>query len=158
MIEQYIRDHHLDQMRLAGRNIGADRAGDRVIPVFNPYTGKCIGTVTKATLEEVRGTFAQAHAAHPQLSRFERAAILNKASAIIQQRLQEVAHLITSESGLCQKDALYEAGRVSDVLLFGANEVLKDDGQIFSCDLTHHGKKRRVFTQRAPLLGVRTRW
>jgi hypothetical protein len=47
------------------------------------------------------------------------------------------------------KDALYEAGRVSDVLLFGANEVLKDDGQIFSCDLTPHGKKRRVYTQRA---------
>jgi putative phosphonoacetaldehyde dehydrogenase len=42
------------------------------------------------------------------------------------------------------------------VFLFGANEVLKDDGQIFSCDLTHHGKKRRVFTQRAPLLGVIT--
>jgi hypothetical protein len=44
------------------------------------------------------------------------------------------------------KDAIYEAGRVSDVLLFGANEVLKDDGQIFSCDLTHHGKKRKVYT------------
>jgi putative phosphonoacetaldehyde dehydrogenase len=40
------------------------------------------------------------------------------------------------------------------VLLFGANEVLRDDGQIFSCDLTPHGKKRRVYTQRAPLLGV----
>jgi putative phosphonoacetaldehyde dehydrogenase len=49
---------------------------------------------------------------------------------------------------------VYEAGRVSDVLLFGANEVLRDDGQIFSCDLTPHGKKRRVYTQRAPLLGV----
>ncbi|MEP6970462.1 MAG: phosphonoacetaldehyde dehydrogenase, partial [Betaproteobacteria bacterium] len=59
-----------------------------------------------------------------------------------------------AEAGLCIKDANYEAGRVSDVFLFGANEVLKDDGQIFSCDLTHHGKKRRVFTQRAPLLGV----
>ncbi|MFL5082936.1 MAG: phosphonoacetaldehyde dehydrogenase, partial [Microvirga sp.] len=44
--------------------------------------------------------------------------------------------------------------RVSDVLLFGATEVLKDDGQIFSCDLTPHGKKRRVYTQRSPLLGV----
>jgi putative phosphonoacetaldehyde dehydrogenase len=57
---------------------------------------------------------------------------------------------------LCVKDAVYEAGRVSDVLLFGAQEVLKDDGQIFSCDLTHHGKQRRVFTQRSPLLGVIT--
>jgi phosphonoacetaldehyde dehydrogenase len=65
-----------------------------------------------------------------------------------------VAALISAEAGLCWKDAVYEAGRVSDVFLFGATEVLKDDGQIFSCDLTHHGKKRRVFTQRAPLLGV----
>ena len=156
MIEQYIRDHGLNQMRLAGRKVGADRSGDRVIQVFNPYTEQCIGTVPKATLEEVRATFAQAHAAHPQLSRFERAAILNKAAAIIQQRLQEVANLITAEAGLCIKDAIYEAGRVSDVLLFGANEVLKDDGQIFSCDLTHHGKKRKVYTHRGPLLGVIT--
>jgi putative phosphonoacetaldehyde dehydrogenase len=43
---------------------------------------------------------------------------------------------------------------VADVLNFGASEALKDDGQIFSCDLTPHGKRRRVYTQRDPLLGV----
>jgi putative phosphonoacetaldehyde dehydrogenase len=64
--------------------------------------------------------------------------------------------LITLESGLCKKDSLYEIGRVSDVLNFSAAEVLKDDGQSFWCDLTPHGKKRRVFTQRDPLLGVIT--
>lgn len=154
MIEQYIRDHALDAMRLAGRKVGAGR--ERHIAVFNPYTGGQIGTVPKATLDEVRETFATAHACRPVLTRFERAAILNKAAALIGQRLDEVAHLITAEAGLCLKDARYEAGRVSDVLLFGANEVLKDDGQIFSCDLTPHGKKRRVYTQRSPLLGVIT--
>jgi putative phosphonoacetaldehyde dehydrogenase len=156
MIQQFILDHHLNSMRLAGRQVGADRSGDRVITVHNPYTEEVIGTVPKATLDEVRETFAAAHAYVPQLSRFERAAILNRAAALISQRLNDVAQLITAESGLCIKDALYEAGRVSDVLLFGANEVLKDDGQIFSCDLTHHGKKRRVYTQRSPLLGVIT--
>jgi putative phosphonoacetaldehyde dehydrogenase len=156
MIQQFILDHHLNAMRLAGKKVGQDRSGDRVIEVFNPYTEELIGTVPKATLEEVRQTFATAHAYAPQLSRFERAAILNRAAALISQRLNDVAQLITAESGLCIKDALYEAGRVSDVLLFGANEVLKDDGQIFSCDLTHHGKKRRVYTQRSPLLGVIT--
>ena len=40
------------------------------------------------------------------------------------------------------------------MLSFGANECLKDDGQIFSCDLTPHGKRRRVYTQRGPLLGA----
>lgn len=156
MIEQFIRDHHLDQMRIAGRKVGADRSDDRVIHVTNPYSGRVIGTVPKATLEEVREAYAHAHAFAPTLSRYERAAILQRAAALIRQRLDEVAALITAEAGLCWKDAIYEAGRVSDVLLFGASEVLQDDGQIFSCDLTHHGKKRRVYTQRAPLLGVIT--
>ena len=40
---------------------------------------------------------------------------------------------------------------------FGANEALKDDGQIFSCDLTPHGKQRKVYTLREPLLGVISR-
>ena len=156
MIEQYIRDHHLNAMRLAGRQVGADRKGERTIAVRNPFTAQVLGTVPKATLEEVRETFAIAHAFRPQLTRYERAAILNRAADLVRQRLEEVAQLITAESGLCIKDALYEAGRVSDVLLFGANEALKDDGQIFSCDLTPHGKQRRVYTQRSPLLGVIT--
>ncbi len=155
-IAAYIRDKHLNSMRLLGRKVGAERSGERVIEVFNPYTEQLIGTVPKATLEEVRDTFAKAHACKPTLTRYERAAILNRAAAIIRERLDGVANLITAESGLCLKDSMYEAGRVSDVLLFGATEVLKDDGQIFSCDLTPHGKKRRVYTHRSPLLGVIT--
>ncbi|MRD46954.1 phosphonoacetaldehyde dehydrogenase [Caenimonas koreensis DSM 17982] len=152
MRSEFIREHQLDAMRIAGQKVGAGR--DRVIEVFNPYTSERIGTVPKATLEEVRGAFATAHAYKPTLTRYERAAILNKAAALIRERLGDISQLITAESGLCLKDSLYEAGRVSDVLLFGATEALKDDGQIFSCDLTPHGKKRRVYTQRSPLLGV----
>ncbi len=153
-IAAFIRDHQLDAMRLAGRKVGAGR--DRCIEVFNPYSEELLGTIPKATLEEVRRAYEQAHAYHPTLTRFERAAILNRTAALARVRLQDIAHLISAESGLCMKDAVYEAGRVSDVLLFGAQEVLKDDGQIFSCDLTHHGKQRRVYTQRSPLLGVIT--
>ncbi|MBS0313697.1 MAG: phosphonoacetaldehyde dehydrogenase [Proteobacteria bacterium] len=153
-IQQYILDHHLNAMRIHGKRIGADRSGDRVIAVHNPYTGETIGSVPKATVEEIRDAFAVSRRYKPNLSRYERAAILNRAAAIAERRKAEVAALICAEAGLCIKDALYEAGRVSDVFLFGANEALRDDGQIFSCDLTHHGKRRRVFTQRAPLLGV----
>ena len=153
-IEQYVRDLQLDAMRIGGKKVGAGRTPERNIAVFNPFSGAQIGSVPKATLEEVRAVFALAHACRPQLTRFERAAILNRAAAIVHERVDEVAALITAEAGLCLKDSTYEAGRVADVLLFGASEVLKDDGQIFSCDLTHHGKKRRVYTQRSPLLGV----
>lgn len=143
-------------MRIAGEQVGADRTGERCIEVFNPFTAKCIGSVPKATLAEVRQAFTIAHAYKPRLTRFERSSILNKTAALVRERTRQIANLISAESGLGMKDATYEVGRVSDVLIFGANECLKDDGQIYSCDLTPHGKKRRVYTQRDPLLGVIT--
>jgi aldehyde dehydrogenase (NAD+) len=144
------RELRREAMRIGGESVHTDR----VIEVLNPYTGQLIGTVPKASVDDIRRAFAIAKAYKPKLTRYERAAILNKAAAIIRSRTDEFSDLITAESGLCKKDSLYEIGRVSDVLLFGASEALKDDGQIFSCDLTPHGKKRRVYTQRDPLLGV----
>jgi len=141
-------------MRIAGEPVGIDRTGDRCIPVFNPFTGECIASVPKATLAEIGKAFTIAHAYKPKLTRFERANILNRTAALVRERSAQIASLISAESGLCMKDASYEAGRVADVLVFGANEALRDDGQIFSCDLTPHGKQRRVYTQRDPLLGV----
>ena len=146
--------HH--GMRIAGETVGADRSGERCIAVTNPFTGECIATVPKATLADVRQAFAIAHAYKSRLSRYERSAILNRAAVLVRERTASIAALITAESGLCLTDATYEAGRVADVLVFGANECLKDDGQVFSCDLTPHGKRRRVYTQRDPLLGVIT--
>ena len=140
--------------RLAGRTVGAGRA--ECITVHNPFTREVVGRVPKATVDEVREAFAIGLAHKQRLSRFERANILQRAAAAVRERTAEIAALITAESGLSLVDSTYEAGRVADVLMFGAHEVLKDDGQIFSCDITPHGKQRRVFTQRDPLLGVIT--
>ena len=144
----------VEALRLAGEKIGADRAGDRVIRVDNPFTRECIGTVPKATLAEVRRAFEIAKHYQARLSRFERSNVLNRAAAAVRARAPEIAALISAESGLSMKDAVYEVGRVADVLMFGANQCLSDDGQTFSCDVTPHGRKRRVHTQREPLLGV----
>jgi putative phosphonoacetaldehyde dehydrogenase len=128
----------------------------RTLEVRNPYSGERVGAVPLATLDEVRETYRIAHAFRPKLSRYERSSILNRASALLRERAAEASTLITQESGLCKKDSLYEIGRVADVLVFGANEALRDDGQVFSCDLTPHGKKRKVITTREPLQGVIT--
>jgi putative phosphonoacetaldehyde dehydrogenase len=143
-----------EEMRIAGEKVGGERSGERTIEVCNPYTGKRIGSVPKASVEEVRRAFAIARDYKAKLTRFERAEILNRAAAHVRARAHDVAALISAESGLCLKDATYEAGRVADVLVFGAGEALKDDGQIYSCDLTPHGRNRRVYTQRSPLLGA----
>jgi phosphonoacetaldehyde dehydrogenase len=128
--------------------------GDRGIEVLNPWSGEIVGTVAKASVEDVRRAFATARAYKPTLTRYQRALILQNAARLLRSRVEAASDLITAESGLCKKDSTYEIGRVSDVLEFSAIEALKDDGQIFSCDLTPHGKNRRVFTKRDPLLGV----
>ncbi|WP_087689825.1 MULTISPECIES: phosphonoacetaldehyde dehydrogenase [unclassified Pandoraea] len=143
------------EFRAEALRIGGEKVTrERIIEVFNPYSGDLVGTVPKASLDDVRRAFSIAKQYRSKLTRFERANILDKAAALLRERTAEAAAIITMESGLCKKDAVYEIGRVADVLGFAAGEALKDDGQAFSCDLTPHGKKRRVVTQREPLLGA----
>jgi aldehyde dehydrogenase (NAD+) len=143
---------HKEALRIAGEKIHRDRT----IEVTYPYTGEVIATVPKATLEDVRLAYRIARDYKPTLTRYERYKILMRAGEIIASRLDEISRVITMESGLSRKDSLYEVGRASDVLLFAANQALVDDGQVFSCDLTHHGKSRKVYTLREPLQGVIT--
>ncbi|WP_343584804.1 phosphonoacetaldehyde dehydrogenase [Herbaspirillum sp.] len=141
-----------EALRIAGERVRRDE----VIEVTYPYTGEVIATVPKATLEDMRRAYKIARDYKPTLTRYERYKILMRAGEIIASRLDEISRLITLESGLSRKDTLYEVGRASDVLLFAANQALVDDGQVFSCDLTHHGKSRKVYTTKEPLLGVIT--
>jgi putative phosphonoacetaldehyde dehydrogenase len=126
----------------------------RVIEVHDPFSDEVVGHVPMMTSGEVRAVIEAAHAFRPRLTRYERSSLLLRAAERVRAETDSIAALITAESGLCLKDSRYEVGRVADVLSFGATEVLRDDGQVFSCDLTPHGKSRRVYTLREPLLGV----
>src|SRR3954464_10991611 len=139
-----------ESMRIGGEKVSRDR----VIEVCNPYTAEVIATVPKATGEDIRRAFSIAKGYKSKLTRYQRAHILDRTAELIRARTDELSDLITAECGICKKDSLYEVGRACDVMNFAANQALIDDGQIFSCDLTPHGKKRRVYTQRDPLLGA----
>jgi putative phosphonoacetaldehyde dehydrogenase len=139
-----------EAMRIAGEKVYSDR----VIDVCYPWTGEVVATVPRATADDVRRAISIARQYKPRLTRHERYRILMKAGDIIAARRDAIARLITLESGLCLKDTTYEVGRASDVLLFSAQQALVDDGQSFACDLTHHGKSRRVHTMREPMMGV----
>jgi putative phosphonoacetaldehyde dehydrogenase len=146
-----------EHFRAEALRIGGERiARERTLDVINPYSRERVGTVPLATLDDVRNAYRIANAYQAKLTRYERSSILQKASALLRARADEASTIITLESGLCRKDSMYEIGRVADVLVFGANEALRDDGQVFSCDLTPHGKKRKVITMREPLQGVIT--
>jgi phosphonoacetaldehyde dehydrogenase len=139
-------------LRIAGERVGTTRSFE----VRYPYTGEVVATVPKASVDDVRGAISAARNYRARLTRYERYRILMRAGEIIASQRDDIARLITLESGLCLKDTQYEVGRASDVLLFAANQALVDDGQVFSCDLTPHGKSRKVYTLREPLQGVIT--
>jgi putative phosphonoacetaldehyde dehydrogenase len=139
-----------ETLRIAGERVATERTGQ----VFNPYTAKPIGTVAMAGVAEARRALTVAREFRSRLTRYERYRICYQAAEMLRARTEEIASLISAESGLCKKDSTYEVGRACDVFIFAGNAALQDDGQIFSCDLTAHGKKRKVYTLREPLLGV----
>ncbi|HEX7329231.1 MAG TPA: phosphonoacetaldehyde dehydrogenase [Casimicrobiaceae bacterium] len=139
-----------ESMRIAGERVG----GVRHLEVRNPWSGALVGTVPRATVDDVRRAIDVAKAYKPTLTRFDRYAICQRTAELIRSRIDELSTLITAECGICLKDSRYEVGRACDVFVFAGNAALADDGQVFSCDLTPHGKSRKVYTLREPLLGV----
>jgi putative phosphonoacetaldehyde dehydrogenase len=135
--------------RIAGRKVFCDET----IDVHDPYTNRVVGTVPAGRPEHVREALAIGHGYKPKLTRYERQRILMTAAEKLAARRQEIAELITAEAGLCMKDSLYEVGRAYDVFTLAGQLAIKDDGEIFSCDITPHGKARRIYTMRTPLLG-----
>jgi phosphonoacetaldehyde dehydrogenase len=139
-----------ESMRIAGRKVDTK---DRV-PVFYPYTGEQVGSVPAGQAEHAREAFAIAAAYRPVLTRYERQKILLNVAKIINDRKAELAPIITAELGISLADALYECGRAYDVYTLAGQMCIHDDGEIFSCDLTPHGKARKIFTTREPLRAI----
>ena len=141
-----------EKMRIAGKLVDGD-TGKR-IDVLNPYNGEVVGTVPRASREQIAEAFEIGANYRATLTRYERQKILMRIAEIIVERKDEISDLITAECGLSKKDSIYEVGRAFDVYSLSGQQCINDDSQIFSCDLTPHGKKRKIFTQREPLLGV----
>jgi putative phosphonoacetaldehyde dehydrogenase len=138
-------------MNLSSLVAGQPVRGSGLLRIRNPYHGKEVGTVALASRQDVQAAVAAARAFDATPSRFQRCEILEKTRAALDSRRDEFAFIITSESGLALREARYEVGRTLDVLRFAAMEALRDDGQIFSADISPQGKARKIFTIREPL-------
>ncbi len=140
-----------EKMRIGGKKVDGENG---TIDVFNPFNGEKVGSVPRASTGQVNQTMEIAKNFQPKFTRYERQQILSKTAELLVARRDEISDLITAESGLSKKDSLYEVGRAFDVFSLTGQLCILDDGQIFSCDLTPHGQKRKIFTQREPLQGV----
>ncbi|WP_170755778.1 phosphonoacetaldehyde dehydrogenase [Ruegeria lacuscaerulensis] len=142
-------------IRHEGMRIGGEVVfTDATVPVHYPYTNEVVGTVPAGTAEHARKAFEIAANYTPKLTRYERSQILQRAGELIGEKRDYLAKWLTLELGICHQHSIYETKRAQDVYQFAAAEALKDDGEIFSCDLTHNGKERKIFTKREPVTAI----
>jgi len=139
-----------ESMRIAGKKVNAEK----VIEVEYPFTGDVIGTVPAGNAEHAKQALDIAANFSPKLTRYERQKILQNTAELLVKRKDEISDMITMELGLSKQDSLYEVGRAFDVFSLTAQLCIYDDGEIFSCDLTPHGKARKIFTIREPLTAI----
>ena len=139
-----------ESMRIAGKKVDAEK----VIEVEYPYTKEIIGTVPAGNAEHAKKALDIAANYTPKLTRYERQIILQKTAEKLVAKKEEISDVITYELGISKQDSLYEVGRAYDVFSLTAQLCIYDDGEIFSCDLTPHGKARKIFTVREPLKSI----
>ncbi|SDX00698.1 phosphonoacetaldehyde dehydrogenase [Ruegeria halocynthiae] len=137
-------------MRIGGEIVFTDEA----IPVHYPYTKEVVGYVPAGQAEHAHRAFEIAASYKSRLTRYERNQILQRAGELIGERHEYLARWLVLELGICHQHAIYETRRAQDVFQFAAAEALRDDGKVFSCDLTHNGKARKIFTTREPVNAI----
>ena len=139
-----------EKMRIAGELVDTDER----IEVRHPFDNRVVGTVPAGQVNDVRRAFQVAADYKPTLTRHQRYDILQKTADILVSRKEEISDIITAEAGLCKKDSLYEVGRAYDVFSLSARLCILDDSEVYSCDITPHGKERKIFTLREPLTAI----
>ena len=130
------------KMYIAGQEISSDTN----IDVINPFSNNVVASVPAATREQVSEAFRIGSSYQPKLTRYERQQILQKTAELLVKNKDEISNVITEELGISKQDSLYEVGRAFDVFSLTSQLVIHDDGEIFSCDLTPHGKARKIFS------------
>ena len=130
---------------------GHEERGSSRFEVFYPFTGETIGSAPVIERESIVRALDLAGRTRIRLDRFQRSTVLDRVADAIAVNASDLARLITLESGLCLKDTQHEVERAIDVFRFASRETLRDDGQVYACDVSVNGRPRRAFTSREPV-------
>ena len=99
--------------------------------VINPATEEVITSVPSLSLEETDAAIARAHAAFPSwraVAPGDRARLLRRFAAIVDEHLEELAQLEVANAGHTISNARWEAGNVRDVLDYYAGAPERHTG------------------------------
>lgn len=98
-------------------------------PVHNPWTGERVGAVARDAVDQLDAAIRGVRAAWQPLRADRRAQILRGAAELIRQRSEELAQLISRESGVCIAETRRETDRAAANLDVAATETERLRGE-----------------------------
>ncbi|GAA4344107.1 aldehyde dehydrogenase family protein [Microbacterium rhizosphaerae] len=102
-------------------------------PVVSPSTGETLGSVASATADDLAATVERARLAQVAWAASpaeERAAVLRRAAALLEENTGVLAQWLSDEAGSSQGKALFEAGLVANEFHLAAATALMPYGQL----------------------------
>jgi acyl-CoA reductase-like NAD-dependent aldehyde dehydrogenase len=132
---------------------GTDLLTDQVSEVHSPYDGSLVGIVPACTTDDLDRAVAVAldrhHSGPPPAH--ERAAILDRAAALLLERLDEFATSIASEAAKPITTARVEAERAADTIRFSAAVARTLTGEMVAMDASSAGVGKLGYVMRVPV-------
>jgi acyl-CoA reductase-like NAD-dependent aldehyde dehydrogenase len=123
------------------------------VPVYNPYSGEVVGEVPLCGPDEVDAACRTAAAAlaRGDFQQHQRALVLDAAAVVLTGRRDELAAIITAESGKAIKDARTEVLRAAETFRFAAAEARKLCGELVPLEATATGVGKLGLALRLPI-------
>ena len=109
--------------------------GGATLPVYNPADGSVVGSVAKASiadLDDALAAAAKGFAVWKNTPAVERAKVMRAAAALLRERTDAIAHVMTLEQGKPLAEAKVEIGMSVDIIEWFAEESRRVYGRIVS--------------------------
>jgi acyl-CoA reductase-like NAD-dependent aldehyde dehydrogenase len=137
-------------MLLAGEWVDGD-AGEREI--VSPWSRSIVDTVPNASEAQVELALSAAAKGAKEmaaLSAWERSEILNRAAALFQERIEDVARTLSMEEGKPLAESMAEVSRAPELLRLSAFEGAHLRGEVLPLDAAMNGAGKFGYTLRVP--------
>ncbi|HEU5317660.1 MAG TPA: NAD-dependent succinate-semialdehyde dehydrogenase [Chloroflexota bacterium] len=125
-------------------------ASGKTFEVRNPATGELLARCADAGREETKQAIEAAHKAFPAWSQtpaVQRAQLLSKAAQLMNQRVEELAKLLTQENGKPLEESRVETQVAAAFLQWNAEEARRIYGEV----VPSHAPDKRVLTIKQPV-------
>lgn len=128
--------------------------GTRQREIRDPYRGDVVGIAAESTLDDLDRALDAAVAAKQimaDMPGYERAALLRRAAALIQERYKDIALIMCRETGKAISDCETEVLRSVDTLSLSAEEAVRITGEHVPLDAAPMGAGKIAMLLRFPV-------